>query len=90
MKQFKEFDTESAESCAIVYDVMNFQVRENYELNGQTISREEQFSVISPIAFEGFPEELIHEARCLVVTRQWIQRYSVVFQENKDASCGDA
>lgn len=34
LKQFKQFDTESAIECFIVYDVMNFQVRENYELGG--------------------------------------------------------
>lgn len=34
LKQFKEFDTESVTECFVVYDVMNFQVRENYELGG--------------------------------------------------------
>ena len=61
---------------------MNFQLRENYELDGQTVSREELFSVISPQSLDGVPEELGAEVRELAITRQWVQRYSVVFQES--------
>lgn len=90
LKQFKQFDTEIATECAVVYDVMNFQVRENYELDGQTVSREEQLSVISPLSVEGVPEELADEARNLPITRQWVQRYSVVFQEGPRTDCDEA
>ena len=79
LKQFKQFDTEEVNEFFVVYDVMNFQLRENYELDGQTVSREELFSVISPQALEGVPEELDAEVRELAITRQWVQRYSVVF-----------